>query len=105
MRINRIVVQVLEKHLLKRLIPHGLERSVKAALCQRYWALGWTSFGENRFTEARRYLSQGISYQPFRGKLWMYWWASFLPLSAIEAVRRFLRWRRNLRLHAEASPQ
>jgi glycosyltransferase involved in cell wall biosynthesis len=105
MRINRIVVQVLEKHLQQRLIPHGLEGSAKAALCQRYWAIGCTYFGENRFTEARRFLSQGIRYQPFNRRLWMYWWASFLPLSAIEAVRRLRQWRRGYRLPQAVSRQ
>ncbi|MGH7146336.1 MAG: glycosyltransferase [Nitrospiraceae bacterium] len=101
MRINRIVVQVLEKHLQNRWIPHGLESKVKAALCRRYWALGWNCFGENRFTESRRFLSQGIRYQPFNRHLWVYWWASFLPLSAIEAVRRLRQRRRNYHLPAE----
>lgn len=103
MRINRMVAQVLEKHLQKHLIPHGLESSAKAALCRRYWGLGWNSFGENRFSEARGFLRQGLRYQPFSRQLWMYWCASFLPLAAIEAVRRLREWRRSYRLPAESA--
>jgi len=94
-------LRVLEKHLRNKWVPHVLDDLVHKKLRHHCWGLGWALFGQNRFAEARRFLSQGIRYQPFNRRLWIYWWASFLPLPAIEAARRFLRWRRSVRLHAE----
>lgn len=97
----RMFTTVLEKHVKKRWILEEHQGTVYKELSRRYWGMGWHSFGENRFEEARRYLTKGIRYQPFNRRLWMYWWASFLPMTLIEAVRRFKRRRRSVRLHAE----
>lgn len=100
-RSHRGILEVLKKHLRNQWIPRELLGLVRRQLGKRYWALGWSCFGEDRFTEARQFLSQGIRYQPFNRQLWMYWCASFLPLSAIESVRRVRQWRRNHRIPAE----
>ena len=94
---------VLEKHLRNGSIPRALEGVVYRELSRHCWGLGWDLFGQNRFAEARRYFRQWIRYQPFHWQLWVYWWASFLPLPSIEAVRRVLQWRRSYRLRPEAS--
>jgi len=104
-RVNQIVVKVLEQHLRRHEIPQEHVSSVRRVLCQRYWSLGWTYFGENRFAEARGYFRQGLRYQPFHREHWLYLCASFLPVAMIEAVRRVRRWGRSLHAHPETAAQ
>jgi len=104
-RVNHIIVNVLEQHLRGHQIPGEHVNSVRRVLCQRYWSLGWTYFGENRFADARRFFQQGIRYQPFHRQHWLYLCASFLPLTVIESIRRMKRWGRTLGGRAETAAQ
>lgn len=99
--VHQGTLTVLEKHLRNEWIPRALENVVLKELSYHWWGLGWTLFGQNRFAEARSRFVQGIRYHPFQSRNGLYWMATWLPLPVIEAVRRFRRWRRSSRLHAE----
>jgi len=86
-----IFVRALEHHLQNHLVPREFEDPVKKVLSQRYWALGWNCFGENRLVDARSLFWRGIRYYPYDRLLWLYWCSSFLPLPVVEAIRRLKR--------------
>lgn len=94
-------LRIINKHLRNKRIPRTLEDRVTKELSQHCWNLGSNLFGQNRFPEARSRFVRGMLYYPFHWQHWLYWVATWLPLSIIEAVRKVLRWWRSLRLHAE----
>lgn len=60
-------------------------------LSQRYWELGWSHFGHNRFREARRYFWKRFCVHPLCLKTWVYWCSSFLPGRVVETIRSIRR--------------
>ncbi|OGL51158.1 MAG: hypothetical protein A3H37_09040 [Candidatus Schekmanbacteria bacterium RIFCSPLOWO2_02_FULL_38_14] len=81
-------IRVFEKHLVNNWVPRELQGLVKEVLSQRCWSLGWSYFSQNLFKESRLLFFRGICYQFFNWKNWLFWGASFLPLTIIEMIRQ-----------------
>ncbi len=96
---------VLVKHLENKWIPRELQGLVFREISRHCWGLGWTLFEQNRFDEARSWFVQGVCYRRLDSRQWLYWMATWLPLPAIEAVRRVKQWRRSIRLDTKPVAQ
>jgi len=78
---------VREKHCRANWIPAEHVDLLNDVLGKRYWELGWSHFGCNRFQEARKCFGKILRIYPLRLRIWLYWWSSFLPIPVIESIR------------------
>jgi glycosyltransferase involved in cell wall biosynthesis len=80
-------ITVREKHLRKSWIPAEYQSLVKQVLAQECWELGLGYFTQNCLKEARAYFRRSLQYRVFDFRVWLYWAASFLPLSVVAVIR------------------
>lgn len=76
-----------EKHRRAGWVPAKHHDLLNDVLAKRYWELGWSHFGCNRFQEARKCFIESLRARPFRPKIWAYLCGSFLPVTVIESIR------------------
>jgi glycosyltransferase involved in cell wall biosynthesis len=84
-------IAVREKHLRKNWVPTECQLLVKQRLAQVSWELGLDYFTKDRLKESRTYLRKSVKWRAFDFGVWVYWVASFLPLSVVKVLRRVKR--------------